>query len=133
MAHGYRRVMRYSARSAQSVLLSICALLLYFFLGQWLHQHWLPTVPPAISGVLLLFVTLLLLGEIPPWLDVGVSLLLRHFTLFLLPPSVGVIAVWPQIKAHWPGFCLTLLLSTFIPLYAAAYLYQFLEQRERRL
>ena len=87
-------------QSLGHVLASAACLVLFFFLGTWLQQYLFHSVPAAVLGMLSLFLLLLILGEIPVWLESGVQLWLRHFSLFLLPPTVGVIVLWPTIRTH---------------------------------
>lgn len=95
----------------------------FFVVGDRLHHWLLPTVPPAVIGMLLLFTIFLLRGDVPGWLERGISRLLRHFTLYLLPPSVGVIAIWPQIAARAGAVIGTLVISTLATLVFVGTLY----------
>ena len=96
---------------------AILALLAFYSVGELVHRHALPMVPGTVIGMLLLLIMLLSLGRVPLWLERGLQPLLRHFTLFLLPPTVGVLTVWPQVRAQAGPFLVTLLLATLIPLY----------------
>ncbi len=117
-----------SAREAWQAGLAALVLLAYFAWGQVIHTYALPTVPPAVLGMLFLLGTLFLLGRVPTWLERGIPLLLRHFTLFLLPPTVGIMAIWPEVRLHAAGFLLTLVVATLIPLYFGAWCFQYLSQ-----
>lgn len=98
-------------------------LVAFFLLGGWLHHQWLPTIPPAVIGMVLLFVGLLLLGRVPRWFELSIQKMLRHFTLFLLPPSVGVIAIWPEIAARAGSVVATLVVSTLVTLFFVVVVY----------
>ncbi|NNM50896.1 MAG: CidA/LrgA family protein [Pseudomonadales bacterium] len=120
-------------REGWQAALAALVLFAYFVLGQVMHVHVMPTVPPAVLGMLLLLGTLFLLGRVPSWLERGIQMLLRHFTLFLLPPTVGILAIWPEVRSHAAGFLLTLVLATLIPLYFGAWCFQYLTQDRRNL
>ncbi len=113
--------------------LAVAVLLWAYYAGaDLLHRHLLVMVPAAVIGMLLLFVTLLLYGRVPLWIERGLQPWLRHFTLFLLPPTVGVLAAWPQVRAQAGPFLVTLLLATLIPLYFGAQVFRALSRRWSR-
>ncbi len=110
--------------------LAVAVLLWAYYAGaDFLHRHFLVMVPAAVVGMLLLLTTLLLFGRVPLWIERGLQPWLRHFTLFLLPPTVGVLAVWPQVRAQAFPFLVTLLLATLIPLYFGAHAFRAFSRR----
>ncbi len=115
--------------SGWHILASSVCLVVFFFLGSLLQQYLFHTVPAAVLGMLLLFLLLVMLGEVPLWLESGVQKLLRHFTLFLLPPTVGVVVLWPSIRLHAVAYGVALVVSVLVPLYVGGWLYQYLGRR----
>ena len=88
--------------------------------------------PGSIIGMLLLFVFLLLRGEVGEPVTEAASGLLRYLPLLLVPPAVGVMVYAEQIAADFWALAGALGLSLLISLLFAGWLMQKLIDRQAR-
>lgn len=90
-------------------------LVLFQLLGTALNALFLTLLPGPIIGMLLLFVFLLLRGEVGEPITEAASGLLRYLPLLLVPPAVGVMvyaaAIWADAWAIVGALVVSLLLS----------------------
>ena len=90
-------------------------LVLFQLLGTAINVLFLSMLPGPIIGMLLLFIFLLVNGEVGEPLSVAASGLLRYLPLLLVPPAVGVMvyaaAVWADAWAIVGALVVSLLLS----------------------
>src|SRR5574343_1267357 len=107
-------------------------LVLCQLLGTVLNVLLLPMLPGPIIGMLLLFVFLMLRGEVGEPLSVASSSLLKYLPLILVPPAVGVIAYASDIAADFWSVAGALLLSLLISVAFAGWLMQKLIERQQR-
>lgn len=88
-------------------------LVLFQLLGTALNALCLPMLPGPIIGMLLLFVFLLLRGEVGEPMTEAAAGLLRYLPLLLVPPAVGVMvyaqAIWADFWAIVGALVLSLL------------------------
>ena len=106
-------------------------LVLFQLLGTALNALFLTLLPGPIIGMLLLFVFLLLRGEVGEPITEAASGLLRYLPLLLVPPAVGVMVYSRQLMADfWPlaGALMLSLLGSFL---FAGWLMQKLIDRQR--
>src|ERR1700730_17933391 len=68
-------------------------------------------VPGAIIGLVLLYVILVLRGEIPDEMSRTSGFLLQNLGVLFVPAGVGVIAYLPMIATQWWSILLVLLVS----------------------
>lgn len=100
--------------------LSCTALLLSWALGFGLSL--IIALPPALLGLFVLFAALAVLGRVPKALFDLCQFLLRHFSLFFIPP---IIAAWVYIETLQQDlwlFLLAILFSTFLSLLITSWL-----------
>jgi holin-like protein len=107
-------------------------LVLFQLLGTALNALFLPMLPGPIIGMLLLFVFLLLRGEVGEPMTEAAAGLLRYLPLLLVPPAVGVMAYAEQIAADFWALAGALGLSLLISLLFAGWLMQKLIERQAR-
>ena len=107
-------------------------LVLCQLLGTVLNVLLLPMLPGPIIGMLLLFVFLMLRGEVGEPLSVASSSLLRYLPLILVPPAVGVMAYASDIAADFWAVVGALVLSLLVSLAFAGWLMQKLIERQQR-
>ena len=107
-------------------------LVLFQLLGTALNALFLPLLPGPIIGMLLLFVFLLLRGEVGEPITEAASGLLRYLPLLLVPPAVGVMVYAAQIAADFWALAGALGLSLLISLLFAGWLMQKLIDRQAR-
>jgi len=101
-------------------------------LGTALNVLLLPMLPGPIIGMLLLFIFLMLRGEVGEPLSVASSSLLKYLPLILVPPAVGVMAYASDIAADFWAVVGALLLSLLVSLAFAGWLMQKLIERQQR-
>jgi putative effector of murein hydrolase LrgA (UPF0299 family) len=89
-------------------------------------------LPGPIIGMLLLFVFLMLRGEVGEPLSVASSSLLKYLPLILVPPAVGVMAYASDIAADFWAVVGALVLSLLVSLAFAGWLMQKLIERQQR-
>lgn len=106
-------------------------LVLCQLLGTALNVLLIPMLPGPIIGMLLLFVFLLLRGEVGEPLHVAASSLLKYLPLLLVPPAVGVMAYATDIFADFWAIVGALLLSLMISIVFAGWLMQRLIDRQQ--
>lgn len=107
-------------------------LVLCQLLGTALNVLLLPMLPGPIIGMLLLFVFLMLRGEVGELLSVASSSLLKYLPLILVPPAVGVMAYASAILADFWAVAGALLLSLLLSVAFAGWLMQKLIERQQR-
>ena len=107
-------------------------LVLFQLLGTALNVLFLPMLPGPIIGMLLLFVFLLVRGEVGEPMTEAAAGLLRYLPLLLVPPAVGMMAYAEQIAADFWALAGALGLSLLISLLFAGWLVQKLIDRQSR-
>ncbi|MGA4532639.1 CidA/LrgA family protein [Ectopseudomonas chengduensis] len=107
-------------------------LVLCQLLGTVFNVLLLPMLPGPIIGMLLLFVFLMLRGEVGEPLSVASSSLLKYLPLILVPPAVGVMAYASDIAADFWAVVGALVLSLLVSLAFAGWLMQKLIERQQR-
>lgn len=107
-------------------------LVLCQLLGTVLNVLLLPMLPGPIIGMLLLFVFLVVRGEVGEPLSVASSSLLKYLPLILVPPAVGVMAYASDIAADFWAVVGALVLSLLVSLAFAGWLMQKLIERQQR-
>ena len=107
-------------------------LVLFQLLGTALNVLFFSMLPGPIIGMLLLFVFLLLRGEVGAPLNEAAVGLLRYLPLLLVPPAVGVMAYAEAIAADFWAVFGALALSLVLALLFAGWLMQKLIDRQMR-
>jgi len=102
--------------------LAFATLILFWCLGYGL-SHYL-ALPPALLGLLLLFIGLLCLGRVPKALAHVSQFCLRHLSLFFIPPLVAAWFYAEQLGDKLWLFLFAIMLSTFVSLCLTAWLGQ---------
>lgn len=83
------------------------------------HLFGLP-IPGPVIGMLLLFAWLTARGRLSEGLERTSTSLLNNMTLLFVPAGVGLILYIEQLRAHWLGIAIVLILSTAITLVGTA-------------
>lgn len=97
-------------------------LILFWCLGYGLSYY--VALPAALLGLLLLFIALLFFGRVPKPLEDVSQFLLRHLSLFFIPPLVGAWFYAEQLGHKLGLFLLAIMLSTFVSLCLTSWLGQ---------
>ena len=104
-------------------------LVLFQLLGTAINVLFLSMLPGPIIGMLLLFVFLLVNGEVGEPLSVAASGLLRYLPLLLVPAAVGVMGYAQAIVADFWAIVGALVLSLILSMAFAGVLMQRLVKR----
>ena len=107
-------------------------LVLFQLIGTALQALFLPMLPGPIIGMLLLFVFLLVRGEVGAPISEAAGGLLRYLPLLLVPAAVGVMVYARAIAADFWAVAGTLLLSLLLSLAFTGWLMQKLIDRQAR-
>ncbi|KMK77825.1 CidA/LrgA family protein [Alkalihalobacillus pseudalcaliphilus] len=96
---------------------TIGLLVLYYGIGSWIHQNFIPFVPGSLIGMLLMFVTLIVgKDKLYNRGKKGASLLIMYLPLFFVPVTVGIIEYSELLSGVGLFLSMTLLLSTIVVL-----------------
>ncbi|MDT0628960.1 CidA/LrgA family protein [Alteromonas sp. W364] len=96
---------------------------IYLFAVFLFHALSLP-VPPALIGILILFLLLLVLKKVPLSVTTAARPLLAHMGLFLLPPMISVLLFLDVFNQHAVVLLLAIVGSTVLSLVCAFFLSQ---------
>ncbi|WP_223788144.1 CidA/LrgA family protein [Marinicella meishanensis] len=107
-------------------LLGLGVLIAYDQLGQWLMRTVQWPIPGSVVGMMLMFLTLLLIKQ-PPTAVVQASMsLLKHLAFFFVPAGVGILLLFDLLANEWLAMLVSMVLSTVISLLFTAQLMQWL-------
>ncbi|MEX2474490.1 CidA/LrgA family protein [Marinobacter sp.] len=107
-----------------SFLNGITLLLVYQLVGEVAVRLAGLPIPGPVLGMVLLFLTLLVRGQVPASVDQAASSLLSHLSLLFVPAGVGMMVHFGRIAEEWLPITLALLLSTVITMVATALIMQ---------
>lgn len=107
-------------------------LVLFQLLGTGLNALFLHMLPGPIIGLVLLFVFLVVRGEVGEPLTVASGALLRYLPLLLVPAAVGVMAYAREIAADFWAIVGALVLSLVLSFLFAGWMMQKLIDRQQR-
>ena len=106
------------------LIFGFLVLIVYDQLGQWLIGLLAWPIPGSVVGMLLLFISLLMLKKPPVPIEQSSEFLLRHLSLFFVPAGVGIMLLFDLIAEEWLAMLLAMVLSTVISLVFTAWLMQ---------
>lgn len=102
----------------------ITLLLVYQLVGEITVRLAGVPIPGPVLGMVMLFVTLWLRGQVTDSVEQASSALLAHLSLLFVPAGVGMMAHFNRIADEWVPIVLALLLSTVITMVATALIMQ---------
>ena len=98
----------------------LTVLLFYQLIGE-ISVRWLGLpVPGPVLGMIMLFITLVIKGNISKSLQGASTTLLSHLSLLFIPAGVGMMVHFERIQNEWLPISIALLLSTTITLIFSA-------------
>lgn len=118
-----KRVRSKLANLAQFAL-GLTFLVIIFILCQWLAQSLKLNIPPALLGIGVLLMLLLLVRRVPRFVASGAKPLLSHMVLFLIPAIVGIVAHVTLILEFPFVLLLAIVGTTIVSLFITALLSQ---------
>ena len=89
-------------------------------------------IPGPVLGMILLFVTLLLMRRIPESLSFTSDNLLKHLSLLFVPAGVGVVTHLQRIGSEWFPIVTTLFVSTLVSMAVTAWVMQWMVRLMRK-
>jgi len=103
-------------------------LLFYQLIGE-ISVRWLGLpVPGPVLGMIMLFITLLIKGNISQSLEGASTTLLSHLSLLFIPAGVGMMVHVERIANEWLPISIALLFSTAITLIFSALVMLFMSK-----
>ena len=99
-------------------------LLVYQLLGAVMVMLLGIKIPGPVLGMILLFITLLLIRRVPEFLNFTSSNLLTHLSLLFVPAGVGVVTHLQRIGSEWLPIVTTLFVSTLVSMAITAWVMQ---------
>lgn len=102
----------------------ITLLLVYQLVGEVTVRLLGVPIPGPVLGMVMLFMTLLIRGQVSASVDQASSALLSHLSLLFVPAGVGMMVHFDRIAEEWVPITLALLLSTIVTMVATALIMQ---------
>lgn len=100
---------------------AFAVLLVFQLVGEVLVQALSLPVPGPLIGMLLLFGSLVLRGELAPGLQRSAQALLSHLMLLFIPAVTGVMMYFERIEREWLPFVAACLLGAVITMAVTAF------------
>jgi len=98
----------------------ITVLLAYQLVGEVISKGLSLPLPGPVIGMALLFVTLLVRGNLPAGLRDTGNGLLKHLALFFVPAGVGVVVHFHLLKSEGVAISVALVISTLVTIAVTA-------------
>ena len=112
-------------------VIQLFIIICFSFAGELLHRVLPLPIPASIYGIILLFSALeLRLLKVEHIREVSTTLIISMPVMFV-PPAVGLINTWDNIKNNWPEYLLITFASTFVVMAVAGWTTQRLIQWRR--
>lgn len=112
-------------------VIQLFIIICFSFAGELLHRVLPFPIPAGIYGIILLFSALeLRLLKVEHIREVSTTLIISMPVMFV-PPAVGLINTWDNIKNNWPEYLLITFASTFVVMAVAGWTTQRLIQWRR--
>ena len=102
------------------MLVAITLLLVYQLVGEIVVVALGLPIPGPVIGMTLLFVTLVVRGQVTEDLQETSSGLLRHLSLLFVPAGVGVMAHLGRLRHEWLPISVSLVVSTLVTIAVTA-------------
>ena len=95
-------------------VIQLFIIICFSFLGEILHMVLPFPIPASIYGIVLLFLALeLKILKVAQIREVSTTLIISMPVMFV-PPAVGLISSWENIKDNWAEYLLITFASTFV-------------------
>jgi len=116
-----KRVLSNFSIVAQGAL-GLSVLIGIFLFSQFIIRHFEITFPPALMGIGILLLGLLLARRVPKPVVLGASPILQHMVVFFIPAIVGIVAYLDLMMAFPLALFLSIVLSTIVSLFITSWL-----------
>jgi holin-like protein len=114
------------------MLAAITLLLVFQLVGEIVAVALGLPIPGPVIGMALLFVTLVIRGQVTEDLRETAGGLLRHLSLLFVPAGVGVMAHLGRLQHEWLPISVSLVASTLVTIAATALVMRALLSRRTR-
>ena len=111
---------------------AITLLLIYQLAGEVSVRLLGLPVPGPVVGMVMLFITLMIRGQMVKAVEPASSALLGHLSLLFVPAGVGLIVHFNRLGNEWLPISVTLLLSTIITMAVTALVMQWVTRLTAR-
>ena len=107
-------------------VIQLFIIICFSFLGEILHEVLPFPIPASIYGIVLLFLALeLKILKVAQIREVSTTLIISMPMMFV-PPAVGLISSWENIKDNWAEYLLITFASTFVVMTIAGWTTQWI-------
>ena len=107
-------------------VIQLFIIICFSFLGEILHKVLPFPIPASIYGIVLLFLALeLKILKVAQIREVSTTLIISMPVMFV-PPAVGLISSWGNIKNNWAEYLLITFASTFVVMAIAGWTTQWI-------
>lgn len=107
-------------------VIQLFIIICFSFLGEILHEVLPFPIPASIYGIVLLFLALELnILKVDQIREVSTTLIISMPVMFV-PPAVGLISSWENIKDNWAEYLLITFASTFVVMAIAGWTTQWI-------
>lgn len=107
-------------------VIQLFIIICFSFLGEILHKVLPFPIPASIYGIVLLFLALeLKILKVAQIHEVSTTLIISMPVMFV-PPAVGLISSWENIKDNWAEYLLITFASTFVVMAIAGWITQWI-------
>ncbi len=107
-------------------VIQLFIIICFSFLGEILHKVLPFPIPASIYGIVLLFLALeLKILKVAQIREVSTTLIISMPVMFV-PPAVGLISSWGNIKDNWAEYLLITFASTFVVMAIAGWTTQWI-------
>ena len=107
-------------------VIQLFIIICFSFLGEILHKVLPFPIPASIYGIVLLFLALeLKFLKVAQIREVSTTLIISMPVMFV-PPAVGLISSWENIKDNWAEYLLITFASTFVVMAIAGWTTQWI-------
>ena len=107
-------------------VIQLFIIICFSFLGEILHKVLPFPIPASIYGIVLLFLALeLKILKVDQIREVSTTLIISMPVMFV-PPAVGLISSWGNIKDNWAEYLLITFASTFVVMAIAGWTTQWI-------
>lgn len=112
------------SRALMQILSGLGVLLGALLAAEWLKHALRLAVPEPVLAVIGLVALFMVLGRVPVNVRQVSAVLLPHMALFFIPALVGLLALSERLAAIIGPLLLIIIVSTLIPLWITAWLFQ---------
>jgi holin-like protein len=113
-------------------VIQLFIIICFSFAGELLHSVLPFPIPASIYGIILLFLALeLKLLKVKQIREVSTTLIISMPVMFV-PPAVGLVSSWENIRENWAEYIFITFASTFVVMAAAGWTTQMVIRRRKK-